>query len=88
MSICKIDKCNHVGTMGVVGREDRALLRSNPSARTDAGTRTGASRPAGRLSAPNMFWLQSEKPRGFGGRAPKSGLWPFFRDCVSGLIAD
>jgi hypothetical protein len=30
--------------MESIGREDRALLRSNPSARSDAGTWAGASR--------------------------------------------
>ena len=58
-------------TMWHVGREDRALLRSNPSARTDAGTWTGASPSAGRPFRLIMFWPQSDKPRGLGGRAPK-----------------
>ena len=72
LSVCPIDNCSHAGTMGVIGREDRALLRSNPNARTDAGTWTGVSPSTRRLSALNMFWPQSEKPRGFGGRAPKT----------------
>ena len=38
-----IDDVRRVATMRVVGREDRALLRSNPSARADAGTWAGAS---------------------------------------------
>jgi len=72
LSVCPIDNCSHAGTMGIIGREDRALLRSNPSARTDAGTWTGVSPVAGRLSALNMFWPQSENPWGSGGRAPSS----------------
>lgn len=38
-----IDDVRRVATIGVVGREDRALLRSNPSVRSDAGTWAGAS---------------------------------------------
>src|SRR3989442_282920 len=37
-----IDFVDHSGTIKLVGREDRALLRSNSSARADAGTDTGA----------------------------------------------
>ena len=70
LSVCSIDNCSHAGTMGVIGREDRALLRSNPSAGTEAGTGAGSSRHGGSRS-PNLFWPQSEKPRGFGGRAPR-----------------
>jgi len=71
LSVCPIDNCSHAGTMGVIGREDRALLRSNPSARTDAGTSAGSSRHGGSRS-PCLFWPESDKPRGFGGRAPKA----------------
>ena len=58
-----------------VGPEDRALLRSNPSAGPDARTETGVrpSRPDARLSwrqSPTCPWPQSGKPRGSGGRAP------------------
>ena len=73
LSVCPIDNCNHAGTMGVIGREDRALLRSNPSARTDAGTGAGSSRHGGSRS-PSLFWPESEKPWGFGGKAPKTNL--------------
>jgi hypothetical protein len=73
LSVRAIDNDNHAGTMGGIGREDRALLRSNPSARTDAGTGAGAYRHGGSRS-PNLFWPQSDKPRGSGGRAPSSDL--------------
>ena len=71
LRVCRIDTCNHMSTMWVAGREDRALLRSNPSARTGAGTGAGAYL-RGRLSPPNLFWPQSEKPWGSGGKAPSS----------------
>ena len=73
LSVCPIDNGDHAGTMVVIGREDRALLRSNPSARTDAGTGAGAS-PHGGSRSPSLFWPESDKPRGFGGRAPKTEL--------------
>jgi len=38
-----LDLADPCQTMQAVGREDRALLRSNPSARSDAGRWTGAS---------------------------------------------
>jgi hypothetical protein len=70
-----IDRYGATGTMPNVEREDRALLRSNPSARLDAGTWTGASlNVTWRLPPLNMFWLRSEKPRGAGGRAPDHAL--------------
>ena len=71
MNVGQIDKCSHVGTMGDVGREDRALLRSNPSARSDAGTGSGAY-PHGGSRSPSLFWPESDKPWGFGGKAPKT----------------
>ena len=60
-------------TMAIAGREDRALLRSNPSARADAGTWAGAGlleRPLPSLST--CSGRQGDKPRGPGGRAPRS----------------
>ena len=71
MSICDLDRWNAASTIGLVGREDRALLRSNPSAWTDAGTGAGVwPRPNSRSS--NLFWPESDKPWGFGGKAPKT----------------
>jgi len=40
-----VDVADRCGTMPMVGREDRALLRSNPSARSDARAWPGASPP-------------------------------------------
>ena len=45
------DRLRH-RTIAIVGGEDRALLRSNPSARSDAGTGTGVSPLARRPSTP------------------------------------
>jgi len=73
LSVCEVDKCNHAGTMELVVREDRALLRSNPSARTDAGTDAGSSRHGGSRS-PSLFWPESDKPRGFGAEPPRQTL--------------
>ena len=71
MSICELDRWNVASTIGLVGREDRALLRSNPSAWTDAGTGAGVwLRPNSRC--PSLFWPESDKPWGFGGQAPKT----------------
>ncbi len=62
--------CNR-RTMRRVGRADKALQRSNPSARADAGTGAGLSPSAARPPPPlTLSWLQSDKPRGSGGRAP------------------
>src|SRR3954454_22095272 len=49
--------------MANVGREDRAMLGSNPSARTDGGTSSGVSRN-GRLLPllPRMSCPKSDKP--------------------------
>src|SRR4051794_13212516 len=49
--------------MANVGREDRAMLGSNPSARTDGGTSAGVSRN-GRLLPPfqRMSCPKSDKP--------------------------
>ncbi len=71
LNACMIDKCNDVVIIRNVGREDRALLRGNPSARFDAGTGAGAY-PHGGSCSPNLFWPESDKPRGFGGSAPKA----------------
>ena len=71
LSVRPVDNCKHAGTMRDIGREDRALLRSNPSARTDAGTGAGAYSHGGSRS-PSLFWPQSDKPWGFGGKAPKT----------------
>lgn len=66
-----IDADHPETTIAAVGREDRALLRSNPSARTGAGTWTGASpSPARRPAPPTLFWPESDKPWGSGGQAP------------------
>jgi len=73
LSVCPIDNRSHAGTMGVIGREDRALLRSNPSARTDAGTSAGSSRHGGSRS-PCLFWPESDKPRGLGAEPPRQTL--------------
>jgi len=52
-------------TIKSVGREDRAMLGSNPSARTDGGTSPGAS-VINRCSCPQEFQRmscpQSDKP--------------------------
>ena len=72
-----LDKGDRTDTIKDIGREDRALLRSNPSARTDAGTEAGSPRDGdfprdGGSRSPRLFWPQSVKPRGSGGRAPSS----------------
>ena len=56
--------------MNDVRREDRALLRSNPSARRDAGRWTGASATADASSLPFIFRPQSEKPNRLGAAPP------------------
>lgn len=45
--------------MGLVGREDRALLRSNPSARADAGRWTGDRASAKPLSSHSSSGLDA-----------------------------
>ena len=58
--------------IGHAGREDRALLRSNPSARSGAGTRADAVTPKTfRPPVPFTIWLQCEKPRGNLDRHPR-----------------
>jgi len=66
-----IDAGPLAATIGAIGREDRALLRNNPSARTDAGTGAGVRTPSDSRTS-SLFWPQSDKPRGSGGRAPSS----------------
>lgn len=70
-----IDWRRRTVTITQVGREDRALLRSTPSARSDAGTWTGTSPFHEECpSPPSLFWPESEKPRGSGGRAPRNAV--------------
>jgi hypothetical protein len=64
-----IDEIRMGVTMCVVGREDRALLRSNPSARSDAGTWAGASARQGLLS-PSPCSGSEALNLGVWGRAP------------------
>jgi len=72
MNVYGIDRLDYAVNIDSVGREDRALLRSNPSARTGAGTGVGAWPRLGSHS-PSLFWPSSEKPWGSGGKAPSSG---------------
>jgi len=58
-------------TMRCIGREDRALLRSNPSARPDAGTWTGASPTVPRLSPPQSVLATKRKTSGVWGQSPQ-----------------
>ena len=56
-----IDQKPQCGTMPDAGGEDRALLRSNPSAPSGAGT--GAGTKPWFPSGPSLFRLLSEKPK-------------------------
>jgi hypothetical protein len=68
-----LDGGRRSSTMAAIGPEDRALLRSNPSAETDAGTGAGASGESRRLPPlPLLAWPQSAKPWGSGGKAPRN----------------
>jgi hypothetical protein len=63
-----VDKVGGVRKIGVVGPEDRALLRSNPSAATDAGMGArGARRRAVPASSP-----AGQHP---GRKAENLGVW-------------
>jgi hypothetical protein len=62
-----LDKAAQVRRIGAVGPEDRALLRSNPSAAADAGI--GARERRRAVSAPRPL-------RGHpGGKAKNLGVW-------------
>ncbi len=61
-----IDRAAGGRKMESIGREDRALLRSNPSARSDAGTWAGASRQ-GQLLPPLHVLALKAKNLGAGG---------------------
>jgi hypothetical protein len=72
MRLRSIDVRNCGRTMADAGGEDRALLRSNPSARAGAETQAGgrqSDRPLSLLTPP-AFSPQSDKPRGLG-QSPK-----------------
>ena len=61
-------------TIADAGGEDRALLRSNPSAYAGAGTRPEGlltRQPSASPNVPDAFWPQSDKPRGLG-QSPKA----------------
>ena len=57
-----IDRPKQAARMTGVEREDRALLRSNPSARSMPGQGQAFGSDAGRLSPLHLFWPQCDKP--------------------------
>jgi hypothetical protein len=64
-----VDGAGEGGIMVLVGGEDRALLRSNPSAHVNLGTWWGAS-PCGRLPPSNHVPRKKAINLGVWGKAP------------------
>jgi hypothetical protein len=64
-----VDAGLRTGTIGSCRREDRAMLRSNPSAQPTPGH--GRGHRLGQCSrSPHHVLAESDKPRGSGGSAP------------------
>lgn len=64
------DRLRH-WTIALIGGEDRALLRSNPSARSDAGTEAGVRTTSGLPPTPTCSGHKAQNLGGPGAEPPK-----------------